>query len=220
MRLALPLLAGVAVVAAAFQRSEQVPLSSSVEDSLSDSGIITPRIISYLRQALEENGVPGYSLLVVRPGTNLEEQEWNWGKRTEDGQPVDSDVSLMLVIRVFLLLNEPVSSDTLYTWIVLESLPLDLGWSSDRRLCAWTQRDPAPEWRVGDQLEHEAQEPVAERFHHPRRVDPGEDKHPGCFVDDVWHPNASPVAFLTNSQILRINAGTISHTRLQTLCQV
>jgi hypothetical protein len=106
MRFILALLAGVHVVGTASQRSEQVVLSSSV-DSQKNSGIITPRIISYLRRALEENGVPGYSLLVVRPGNNLEEQHWNWGKRTEDGQPVDSNVSPMLFIHFSLIRIRP-----------------------------------------------------------------------------------------------------------------
>jgi hypothetical protein len=108
MRLILALLAAVAVVGTASQRSEQVLLSSSV-DSQQDSGIITPRTISYLRRALEENGVPGYSLLVDRPGpgTNLEEEHWNWGKRTEDGQPVDSNVSPLLFIHFSLIQTRP-----------------------------------------------------------------------------------------------------------------
>jgi hypothetical protein len=89
--------------------------------------------------------------------------------------------------------------DTFHTCFMLESLSVNLCRSPYRRLCAWAQRYSAPEGRVGDHLEHEAQEPVAERFYYPRPMDPGEDQYTGCFVDDVWHADASPVSYRTNS---------------------
>lgn len=82
--------------------STQEPLvygsTVSAPHSLAFQRVITDEFSAFVRDVLSETNVRGLSLGIIKPGGSLEFDAW--GNRTEDGDPVDSEVSQTLTRRV------------------------------------------------------------------------------------------------------------------------
>ena len=78
------------------QGFQSVVSISSESPSGNSSQTITPAFVQYIEELMRNNSIPGLALAVVDSTGKAELGAW--GNRTEDGDPMTSDVSVPLLL--------------------------------------------------------------------------------------------------------------------------
>jgi hypothetical protein len=82
-------IAAVTIVAVLFPGGLDVPTHKPLSK---DSKVLDRNLLERITRLLKESSVPGYSLVVVRPGALEDVEYFTWGNRTEDGDPMTPEV--------------------------------------------------------------------------------------------------------------------------------
>lgn len=111
------------------------PVHAHMDSSRDESVLITPELDARIAEILKNNTVPGYALAIVRLDDPRVEYGV-WGNRTEDGDPISTDVCHP----AYHLLPNSLSDghnalDLVWHCIVLESFRCDVYGHSHGRLC-------------------------------------------------------------------------------------
>lgn len=91
--------------------SDQLVFTSGALSDAHSDVVITPDFSTYVEELLKKERVPGYALGVIHADGRSE--YGMFGNRSEDGEPVDVDVSICFLLLYATLIEACVREDTL-----------------------------------------------------------------------------------------------------------